>query len=412
MTIELDRTRWNLSRPRIGTHVEIRRHLVGSGVRIVIRDVRTDRRVVVGERELRAVRCMDGSRDVEGIAIAARLGADRVGEFVCQLGELGLLDPGGEAPEPSFARDLPVRALPGYGWDCDGSGTCCELFESVLFTPFEVACARAAAPDILDAGHDATLAFSPAQGLDETLLAVAVRDGACAYLGADRRCRIYGVRPHGCRGFPMRYVDVGSEIRVAPRAECGCVFEPGSGPITDAKRGSELPRETYVERPEGLDLGPTDALVIPEASLAEWCAEQAGGAAPIDWDAIRAGVERLRRESAWRLETDLTRQGFDWVATALGREDERESAADEALFIRAAVYLGDLAFPDRSAVLRGWEARIRIARRIPDEAIGRVRSPLGLVNALARGQGLRMAPPIGDERSGTGTRSLTCRDYC
>lgn len=388
MAIELDRNRWNKSRPCIGMHVQIRRHLVGTGVQIVIRDGRNDRRMLVGERELRALSCMDGSRDVTGIAIAAGLGADLVREFVQRLGELGLLDEGGEGLESSFARDLPVRALPGFGFECTGSGVCCELFDSLLFTPLEVARARAEAPEVLDAGHHAARAFSPAQGLDETLFAVAKRDGACVYLRADRGCAIYSVRPHGCRGFPMRHVDVGSEIRVAPRAECACVFGSGAGTITDAGRGSELAREIYVERPEGIDVEPTDALVIPDAGLAGWCSERAADAAPIDWGAIRARVDRLRGENAWRSEADITRRGLDWIGAALTRTQEREAAADEALFVRAAVFLGDLATDQPGAVLRAWEARIRIARRFPDEALEDLRHPLGLVNALSRGHGL------------------------
>src|SRR5690606_34540249 len=54
----------------------------------------------------------------------------------------------------------------------------------------------------------------------------------------------------GCRTFPARYVDVGDAIRVAPRPECACVFasarrEDGE-PLTTARRGAELPRETFV----------------------------------------------------------------------------------------------------------------------------------------------------------------------
>lgn len=39
--------------------------------------------------------------------------------------------------------------------------------------------------------------------------------GACAFLDADRRCRIYAVRPYVCRtqGLPLRWTDAGREHR-------------------------------------------------------------------------------------------------------------------------------------------------------------------------------------------------------
>lgn len=392
---EFDRSHWILSRPRLGMYVELRRHRIGSEVRLVVHDTKRDRRMLVGERELRALSCMDGTRDVTGIALASGLGRDRVAAFVRELHELGLFDEDDAPLGSSFARDLPVRALPGHGFDCDGSGACCELFDSVLFTPLDAARARAAAPDVLDAGHDPWRAFSPARGLDETLLAVARCDGACAYLREDRACGIYPHRPHGCRTFPMRHVDVGTEIRVAPRAECDCAFEPGTGPLTQASRGSELPRQTWVERPEGIDLTRSDGLELPETSVAEWCAAEAArlGAAPIDWGALSSRVERLMRDNAWRAERDRVRQGLTWMALALERDGEQPSDAAEALFVRASAFLGDLATGDMGATLRSWEARIRIARRMPAEASARVRTPLGLVNALARSLGLSIHAP-------------------
>lgn len=351
--------------------------------------------MLVGERELRALSRMDGTRDVTGIARASGLGREMVAAFVKELGELGLFDEHDDPLESSFARNLPVRALPGYGFGCDGSGGCCELFDSVLFTPLDTARARAIAPEVLDAGQDPSRAFTAARGNDRTLLAVARCDGACAYLREDRACRIYASRPHGCRTFPMRYVDVGTEIRVAPRAECACVFSPGAGRITDATKGSELPLETWVERPDGIDLARSEDLALPETSVAEWCASEAArlGAAPIDWSALASEVNGRVRQNAWRAERDLVRQGLTWMALALTRDDEQPFDEGEALFVRASTFVGDLAIGDMGATLRSWEARIRIARRMPAEASARVRTPLGLVNALARSLGLSIHAP-------------------
>jgi len=297
-----------------------------------------------------------------------------------------------------------VVCLPGVGFSCSGSGSCCELADSILFTPLESARARAAAPDVLDAGHVGERAFTPASGLDGTLLAVAAKDGACAYLRADRACGVYDVRPHGCRTHPIRFVDVGHEIRVAPRFVCACELEPSEAPLTHARRGAELPPELWVETlpavvrvgaerlPRAEALAWSDGLRLPDGDVAAWCSEKAAeaGAAPIDWAAVRAQVHGLSREHAWRAPTDALALGLRWIQASLDRDMETADPDAEARALAGHTFVGGLLMGgDVGRALRSLEARVRIARRFPSESKAHRFSQRALVvvNAVARATG-------------------------
>lgn len=371
---------------------------------MVLHDTRRGRRMVVGEREWRVLRAMDGSRDAEGVAIAAAVGADEVTAFAAQLEALGLFDVAASGPSALPARDLPVRPLPDYRFRCSGLGDCCRAVDSVLFTPLEAARVRAAAPEVLGAGHDEALGFCPDRGLDPSLLAVAMRDGACVYLDDDGRCGVYASRPHGCRTFPRWHVDVGAEIRVAPRVACACELEPGDEPITDARRGSDLPAALWVERvPETVRVGARE-LSGPDAvawcDAIEWtgdvheaCVTQADalGARAVDWADVRARLERAAREHAWRADTDRVRVGLAHLTVALDREEETVLPADEALAARSLAFVGGLTLDgDVGVALRRLALQLQLARRFPDEARAEPagRHPIATVNAIARATGL------------------------
>ena len=124
--------------------------------------------------------------------------------------------------------------------------------------------------------------------------------------------------------------------------------------------------------------------------MAAWCAELAGRTGPADLGPTAPRIRALLTKNAWRAEDDLVRRGLEWLAIAVGRDEGPARPAEERLFLRASIFLGDLA-GDRAAAAGVREARIRLARRLPDEALERVGSPLALVNALARGQGLKVS---------------------
>lgn len=405
--------------PRLGSRVRARRHLVEAESRVILHA--PDGRVLgIGDREWRVIAAMDGTRDLAGIAAKSAVSPAEVEHFVRALDRLGLLEEGTEpndspAAENAFPPDRPVRPLPSYRFRCDGSGGCCRMFGTVVFTPLEAARARAARPDVLDGGQHAGRVFMPERGLDETLLAVAMRDGGCAYLESDGRCGIHAAagadrKPFGCRTFPARFVDVGDEIRVVPRPECACVFdEAGDAPLTEAARGAELPLETHVPRlPERIRLGSRE---VDGAAFVAWCdarsvaddedaaaycerlARELDGA-PDPLPGFRRSVRRLERQHAdWRSERDLVRRATAWIAEAAdalgsGAEGPVRDPRAERLVVRAAFF--GATFVDAPTVaegLRGLALRIRLGRVFPEEAraFPEARHPLALIEGIARG---------------------------
>lgn len=436
-------------RPRLGSHVQARRHLVGEVAHVILHD--GSRALAIGDREWSVLRQADGTRDLEGICLAARrAGApariEHVRAFFEELGALGLLEERDLDEEPpAFAPDLPIAPLPGYRFRCDGSGDCCRQFDTMLFTPTEVVRARAALPELGD-----ERVFLPQHGVDSELAAVTRRDGACLYFDTSLGCRIHPVKPTACRVFPMRYVVVGDTIRVAPRPECACVFrsatDPEGEPLASAARGSELPREVFVPAlPERIRMGPDtvgpgalaavldaarerveashDDLALFAWSLAERV-ERDGARAAIDAPpldpppslpehlcAVRESLERIARTHlAWRGEDDRVRLAVEATRRALERLScsplpfslpEARSREDERLYLRALLFTMLGAERDVAAELRGRALAIWIARAIDDD----VAHPLATVEALARGHGLA----LGNATQGSLTRGHTSR---
>lgn len=393
--------------------------------------------IQLGEREWTVLRQADGTRDLEGIRLAARLAGVRVSiehlrASFEQLSRLGLFDERASVTEhdAAFARDVPVTALPGYRFTCDGSGGCCRQFDTILFAPIEVARARAMEPELGEAGTRPERVFAPERGGASELATVARVEGACLYLDAETgRCRIHAGKPAGCRIFPARFVDVGDAIRVVPRTECACVFEraPDGEPLTTATRGGELPREAFVPSlPASVAMGPRRVTarellrffdeearsIENETDLAAYVWALAGAVergVPLGeeravdatslggcLEAARASAERLFRfHACWRAPRDLVRAGAEWVRAALARLDPAappgpREPEDERLYVRASFFATVGASSSVERELREHALAMWIARAFPDEARARpeARHPLAIVQALVRGHGL------------------------
>lgn len=378
----------------------------------------------LGDREWTVLRQADGTRDLEGIRIAAaRAGApvraDHARAFFEELARLGLFDEVDAPPAEALAEDRPIVCLPGYRFACDGSGGCCRQFDTILFSPLEVARARALEPSLEDAGFRPERAFLPESGVSSPLSVVTRAEGACLYLDGEGRCRIHEGKPAGCRIFPARFVDVGDAIRVFPRLECACAFvdRPGGEPLTAARRGSELAPEVFVPSlPEsvamgGRRVGPRelvdyfDAQSValegagdPAAFVWSLASELDGDRRPPSFERARASVERLSATHvSWRAPRDLVRLGTEWVRDALTRIGELPPARereDERLYLRAAFFgtLGAGSSVERE--LRQRALALWIARAFSDEARATPEGahPLAIVEALIRGHGLDPGP--------------------
>jgi lysine-N-methylase len=257
------------SRPRLGDHVLARRHRQDGARVVVLHDVKTDATIRVEERAWIVISGMDGTRDAAGLAAyatqkGAPTKAEEVQTFVADLASAGLVVEG-PASDPPTARaaapspgDRAIEHMPGFALSCDGRGTCCRFYPSIVFSPLEAARARSRLPMVERAGLEERQAFTPLAGSDDRMLAVALVDGRCAYLEDDGRCGIHRAgsaeeKPLGCRVYPARFYDDGTAIRASPWLECTCVLESGADatsagdPLTNATQGRDLDPAIFIE---------------------------------------------------------------------------------------------------------------------------------------------------------------------
>lgn len=423
------------SRPRLATHVLVRRHLVDGDERIVLFDLGTGRLVQIGPREWGLVASADGTRDLDGIVLAAaREGAHARGPaargFLEQLHEAGLLDDGLEAPPPDTPVPAPgsvedasarlLEPLPDFSLHCDGSGSCCRIYATVLFGPVEAARARALLPLIRDGGARHERVFTPERGSGPTGgAAVTLRDGCCVYLGDDGRCGLHAAggpsaKPVGCSTFPASFVDDGESIKVSVAVECACVLasvdRPGGAPLipAGARVRSDLHETLIVDRlPDHVDLTRTTSapratylswsraitrrLPVRDTAAALWALAGAIESDGLDEGAAARALEsrgpvgdlrpwiaalhrdagkREREDATWRSERDLARRATRWIVTATAWLLENEAPAapiaaarSEGFYLRALLHGHRLAGALPLAVaLRDRAARLVVAR--------------------------------------------------
>ncbi|WP_437665488.1 YkgJ family cysteine cluster protein [Sorangium sp. So ce1182] len=394
------------ARPRLADHVLARRHLVGDEERVILHDLRSGQLLQLGPREWVLLSAADGTRDVEGIVIAAAregaparvpaaeaffaqlhaaglLGAEDAGEEASPSAPSGPAGPASPSPSPSPSpttpaldpgagdpRERPLEVLPDFSLHCDGRGSCCRIYASILFDPEEAARARALRPEVLGGGARHERAFTPERGTWPCAASVvSMRDGRCAYLegeGSEARCSLHAIggpeaKPLGCRTFPTSFIDDGESIRVSVAAECACVLasvgRPGGAPLIDPRLRArrDLDERIDVARlPDRAEVAP--GATAGRAELVAWSRRLAAAAPPPDVAAglssLAAAVEaegltggaiarferpdplapaalapwlaalharaarRAREDAAWRSERDLAREATQWIAAA------------------------------------------------------------------------------------------------
>jgi lysine-N-methylase len=400
-------------RPRLADHLRARLHRRGSETSVVISDDRSAGEAVIGLREWRLLACCDGTRDIEGVLLAARQRGTRTSihelrHFLDQLAAAGMLDEGPlsppEAPATSTS-DGALVPLPGFSLICDGRGTCCRFYDTVTFRPDEVLRARSVAGDVLDCASHPIDAFTPDSGSARTpwrAAAVSLVEGRCAFLEDDGGCRLHRLagaeaKPAGCRLFPMAIVDDGRALRATPRPECACVF--ASARVTRqapheslhpaahvAVLGDVAPfrRETYLAWADGRRL--------PSRDGAGWLRAEA---AALDGVATGDEASALARALERRLATrsigqDIATRAEHGVRIALANRTDAPPGEGEAFYLRAIAHghlwaLDGIALPSS---LRRRALVLEIARQLPEHCTGPADSaesePIALVEALAR----------------------------
>ena len=237
------------SRPRLADHALLRRHVTDGQLRYVVHHAGTGALVMLDERAFAISMLADGTRDVDGIALAAsRAGVyERASEIDAVLAALAAADliahgvePGPmparaatyfTTPADEASRATPLEALPGFRFRCDGGGHCCEQYASIALTRDDEARARKAGLKTLPGDERAERVLLPLYGgVRSERMAMTLVDGACLQLDAERGCSLHraggpAAKPTACRLYPATFADVGGVVRVSTALECGCVFD-------------------------------------------------------------------------------------------------------------------------------------------------------------------------------------------
>lgn len=237
------------SRPRLADHALLRRHVTDGQLRYVVHHAGTGALVMLDERAYAIAMLADGTRDVDGIALAAsRAGvyerASEIDAVLAALAGADLIAHGVEpgpmparaatyfmTPADEASRATPLQALPGFRFRCDGGGHCCEQYASIALTRDDEARARRAGLKTLPGDERAEQVLLPLYGgVRRERLAMTLVDGACLQLEAERGCSLHraggpAAKPTACRLYPATFADLGGVVRVSTALECGCVFE-------------------------------------------------------------------------------------------------------------------------------------------------------------------------------------------
>jgi lysine-N-methylase len=383
------------SRPRLAEHAIVRRYRVRGKDFWVIHDQHSGAAFRIGPREWGILAHADGTRDLDGVlAAAARTGPvaheSALRALMTSLHAEGLLADGPASPPPAPRPRVPRRPLDplsGFSLACDGRGSCCRLYASVIFRPLEEARARVLLPLVLDAGEHPELAFPPLAGSAPCgASSVGLDAGRCAYLEGDGRCGLHkrgGAegKPFGCRTFPATFVDDGEAVRVAPAVECACVLASAVLPTGEgeplvpagATTSDDLDEAAVVhELPETLAVTPDRS--APRSDLVRWSRLVASWPPPAD--AARA---------AWSLAAAIESEGLD--SSAAERALAADAPIDSALLRPYFVALERRA-AGRSRVDASWRSAddlvLRAGRWIRDAAKLLV-DPGALASLLALG---------------------------
>lgn len=438
-----------------------RRHVVGGRERVVLHDEARHEAVELPVATWAVLACADGTRDVAGIAAAAaRLGAGATEAAVAALLEAmharGALENGAPPhepdvvtirPRPEDVSRQPVAPLPGYRFDCDGSGGCCSAYGSILLTPGDRDRARAALEGETRAGVPMSRWFTPDHGSAPTPLSVPLHiEGGCGFLGDDGLCEIHrrvglAGKPRACAAFPLIACSDGEEVRVSVTPECACVLRlaaPGRGePLAESWRsGSDLPPTTVVDvlpatltvsagrthsrawvREQVADVLAALPTAVDPARTCWECADSWSGASPtnpvlapyVD-SLLPVARDLLRRRSTYAPDGDWVLGSLRWLVGTLhllGEASLQEMILEasetgdptEQLYLRSSLWAyRDFIETPLELVMRAHAAKIWIGRAMAEVPLAPSDTavPLATLSMLMRGHGLMRA---WDERS-------------
>ncbi len=224
--------------------------MVDGAEHVVVFDQRTGQVVVLEPPTWDVLAQADGTRDIEGIRLAARRAGvvtsrAEIERTLGQLHAMGLVTGPTERRGPArvvIERTTPpsrlIEPLPDFRLRCDRSGACCRNYATVLMTSADVERARAWVPGHRVGRWHGDQLFLPVAGSEPSELhAPAHRDGACGYLETAGTCAIHragglAAKPVGCAVFPTVFTDDGVSVRASVKTECACVLD-SAGALVD-----------------------------------------------------------------------------------------------------------------------------------------------------------------------------------
>ncbi|NUO50774.1 MAG: YkgJ family cysteine cluster protein [Polyangiaceae bacterium] len=430
----------NKKRPRLADHALVRRHLRDGETIVVVHDARNGALFQLPPSVLDLVLCADGTRDLEGIGLAAvRAGAaqslEEIAELVDELDALGLIEEGiepppvrsdafrYETPSQGVEADRPLEHLEGYGFSCSGKSACCRQYGSVTLTADDVARARRAGLETVPGDERGEKTFLPLFGGVRTeRVAMTLVDGRCLQLTDSGRCGLEErggplAKPIACRVYPASLLDDGERIRVSVALECDCVFESldtSGAPLVDGARGGDLPSGVRVARiPEAVLVA--GAQTRSREEIARWSLGVARALTPErvpeKLAALAAALEALQPGEplpAWPASSP-DRTASDALYAAIGTFATRMAAAAAA----AAEWRSD---SDRTRLLRQAVAeasrkiasnRAQFERALADEP--RLRDEAFFVRAVLFSHQLSLTEPVAQGLLAMAARVLTSR---
>lgn len=308
---------------------------------MILHDLEHDDVVRIGAREWGLLAACDGTRELEGVLVAARregaharLGALR--RMLDDLHQRGMIvagehtetPPSSPLPPPASAsssglpqaavktetmaapevttesvapapaavssRVEPPRPLVAFagGFHCRGGGTCCRLYGTVTLSRAEARRLKVAVPDRRVGPVPPERWTMPMRGSEpHPKLALITREGACGMLDDDELCAVHRAagaqaKPFGCQLYPRMFFDDGLAVHVSLKPECPCILEPPTGTeeaVVDPAWTSvdALPPMILVDRlPDVVEL--CAGVWAPRAEVRQWFARLTQWAVPHD----------------------------------------------------------------------------------------------------------------------------------
>jgi lysine-N-methylase len=285
----------NYERPRLAVHVLPRRHLIDGEEVVVLHNAKNGELLKLPAELYAIVAYADGTRDLDGIALAA----SRDGHFTRMsvitslmetLNSYGALADGIEPAEPAVTTprllttdalsfpDLPLERLEGHRFCCTGAGSCCAQYATIGVTADDLIRARRAGLQTLPGDHREERVVLPLYG-GAFRQAMTLVNGRCLQLTADSQCGLHhrggpSAKPVACAAFPAVLVEDGEKVRLSAALECDCVFHSrdeseGASLLPMSSSLHQLPAGLTVRRlPRDLEL--TASQTVPTATYAQW----------------------------------------------------------------------------------------------------------------------------------------------